>query len=94
MTMRSVSAGEYAPPPAEAPETIEIWGTTPVRATVSRKMRPYPASAAVPSCMRAPPDSTNPTTGIRALCAVVSTRTIVSAWRSPSEPPRNRPSWA
>jgi hypothetical protein len=40
MTMRSVSAGEYAPPPAEAPDTIEIWGTTPVRATVSRKMRP------------------------------------------------------
>ena len=25
---------------------------------------------------------------------VCSTRTIVSAWRSPSEPPRKRPSWA
>ena len=28
MMIRSVSAGEYAPPPAEAPDTTEIWGTT------------------------------------------------------------------
>ena len=53
-------------------------------------MRPYPARAAVPSCIRAPPDSTKDTTGIPARSAMPSTRTIVSAWRSPSEPPRKR----
>ena len=94
MMIRSVSAGEYAPPPADAPETTEICGTTPVRPTVWRKIRPYPASAAWPSCILAPPDSTNATTGIRARSAVSKTLTIVSAWRSPSEPPRYEPSSA
>ncbi len=40
MIVRSVSAGAYAPPPADAPDTTEICGTTPVSATVSRKIRP------------------------------------------------------
>ncbi len=38
--IRSVSAGEYAPPPADRPDTTEICGTTPVSATVWRKIRP------------------------------------------------------
>jgi len=27
--MKSVSAGEYAAPPAQGPQIIEIWGTAP-----------------------------------------------------------------
>ena len=37
--------------------------------------------------MRAPPDSTKPITGAPRLPASRSTRTIVSACASPSEPP-------
>ncbi len=40
ITMKSVSAGEYAPPPADRPVTIEICGTFPDRATVRLKIRP------------------------------------------------------
>jgi len=40
ISSRSVSAGEYAPPPAEVPVTTEICGTIPFNATVSRKIRP------------------------------------------------------
>jgi hypothetical protein len=35
-----VSAGAYEPPPAEAPQTTEICGTTPDSATCARKIRP------------------------------------------------------
>jgi hypothetical protein len=37
--------------------------------------------------MRAPPDATKPTTGAPARSASSITRTIVSAWASPNEPP-------
>ena len=40
ITTQSVSAGEYAPPPADNPVTIEICGTRPESATVRRKIRP------------------------------------------------------
>ena len=51
--IRSVSAGEYAPPPADAPETTEICGTTPVSAdrvaedppVAGQRGRALPASA-------------------------------------------------
>ncbi len=34
ITIQSVSAGEYAPPPADRPLTTEICGTRPESATV------------------------------------------------------------
>ena len=40
--------------------TIEICGTLPLSATVRLKIRPYPPSAAMPSCIRAPPEETKP----------------------------------
>ena len=40
MITKSVSAGEYAPPPAETPVMIEICGTLPDSRTLSRKIRP------------------------------------------------------
>ena len=39
MITKSVSAGEYEPPPAEAPQITEICGTLPLSATCSRKIR-------------------------------------------------------
>src|SRR4028119_178396 len=43
--------------------------------------------------MRAPADSTNPTTGARARPASLSTCTTLSAWAAPSEPPAKLGSW-
>jgi hypothetical protein len=40
ITTKSVSAGEYEPPPAETPLITEICGTRPDRRTFWRKMRP------------------------------------------------------
>ena len=40
MTTKSVSAGEYAPPPADTPVITEICGTRPESFTLSRKIRP------------------------------------------------------
>ena len=40
MTTKSVSAGEYEPPPALAPQITEICGTRPESATCSLKIRP------------------------------------------------------
>ncbi len=40
ITTQSVSAGEYAPPPADSPVMIEIWGTWPDIRTISRKILP------------------------------------------------------
>src|SRR4051795_8968916 len=57
-------------------------------------MRPKPPSAAKPSCMRAPADSTKPTIGACARPASCMTRRIVSAWAVPSEPPANDESCA
>jgi hypothetical protein len=94
ITTKSVSAGEYEPPPAAVPDTTEICGTRPESATFARKMRPYPASAATPSWTRAPPESTKPTTGARARSASSITRTIVSACASPSDPPETLESCA
>ena len=39
MITKSVSAGEYEPPPAEAPQITEICGILPLSATCSRKIR-------------------------------------------------------
>jgi len=39
ITTKSVSAGEYEPPPADAPQITEIWGTWPESATFSLKIR-------------------------------------------------------
>ena len=39
MTTKSVSAGEYEPPPADAPQITEICGIRPDSATCSLKMR-------------------------------------------------------
>ena len=67
---------------------IEICGTRPdsshVLAEDPRRSRRAPRCP--PAC-RAPPDSTKPTTGAPGWPARRSTRTIVSAWASPSEPP-------
>ena len=95
ITIRSVSAGEYAPPPAEAPETTEICGTTPVSADGLAEDPPVAAerrgALLHPRAARLDePDDRDPTRAPRS----ASTRTIVSAWRSPSEPPRYEPSWA
>ena len=89
ITTKSVSAGEYAPPPADTPVITEICGTRPESFTLSRKIRPYPPRAAMPSSMRAPPDATKPITGAWRRPASCITRTIVSACASPSEPPTN-----
>ena len=40
ITTKSVIAGAYDPPPAEAPQITEICGTSPDSETCSRKMRP------------------------------------------------------
>ena len=40
MTTKSVSAGEYEPPPADTPQMTEIWGTRPDSRTLWRKIRP------------------------------------------------------
>ena len=40
ITTQSVSAGEYAPPPADSPVMIETWGTRPDSFTIRWKMRP------------------------------------------------------
>ena len=58
MTIRSVSAGQYTAPPAHGPRISEICGTKPLASQVLRKMWPYCVSAATPSWMRAPPEST------------------------------------
>jgi hypothetical protein len=39
MITKSVRAGEYEPPPAEAPQITEICGILPLSATCSRKIR-------------------------------------------------------
>jgi hypothetical protein len=39
ITTKSVSAGEYEPPPADAPQITEICGILPDIATCSLKMR-------------------------------------------------------
>ena len=40
ITTKSVSAGEYEPPPADAPQITEICGTCPDSATFWLKIRP------------------------------------------------------
>ncbi len=40
MMMKSVSAGEYAAPPAHGPAMIEICGTTPDSSVLWKKIRP------------------------------------------------------
>ena len=40
MTVKSVSAGEYAEPPAQGPRINEIWGITPDERVLRRKIRP------------------------------------------------------
>ena len=61
--MKSVSAGEYTPPPAHGPRITEICGTTPDAFTFRKKIPPYASSPATPSWIRAPAPSLSPTIG-------------------------------
>ena len=49
ITVKSVSAGEYADPPAQGPRMREIWGITPEERVFKRKIFPYPLRDATPS---------------------------------------------
>ncbi len=89
---RSPSAGEYAPPPAHGPPMTEICSA--LERACARKIAAYAASAATPSCRRAPPECGKPTTGAHARSAISIVRTIVSPPIEPSEPPLNVPSCA
>ena len=40
ITVKSVSAGEYAEPPAHGPRINEIWGITPEERVLRRKIFP------------------------------------------------------
>ena len=42
----------------------EIWGMTPDALVLRSKIRPYPSREAIPSWMRAPPESLRPITGV------------------------------
>ena len=72
----------------------DIWGERPDSATFSKKMRPNPASAAAPSCSRAPEDSRKPISGTRASRLWRSARTITSASGTPTDPAAIEESWA
>ena len=63
MNTKSVSAGEYAAPPAQGPSITLICGMTPDARTFRRNIPPYPASAVTPSWMRAPAPSLRPISG-------------------------------
>jgi hypothetical protein len=76
------------------PVITEICGARPDSATFSEKILPKPPSAAAPSCRRAPPDSTKPTTGTPARRLWRSASTITSASATPTDPPAIAESWA
>ena len=61
--VKSVSAGEYTAPPAQGPKIPEICGTTPEARILRWNISAKPAKALIPSCIRAPPESFNPTIG-------------------------------
>src|SRR5690606_18608202 len=54
---------------------------------------PYPSRAVTPSWIRAPPESSSPTTGVRPRAARSIAMAIFRAWISPSDPPRAEGSW-
>ena len=93
ITVKSVIAGEYTAPPAQAPMISEICGMTPELSTLRMKISPYRPSATTPSWMRAPPPSLMPIMGMPVLRAKSMTLTIFSPYTSPSEPPKTVASW-
>ena len=92
--MKSVNAGEYTAPPAQGPQMPEIWGTTPEASMLRWKMSAKPASALMPSWMRAPPESLSPMQGAPIFMAKSCTLQIFSAIVLESEPPLTVKSWA
>ncbi len=94
MTIRSVSAGQYTAPPAHGPGISEICGTKPLASQVLRKMWPYCVSAATPSWMRAPPESTIATIGTFRSSAMSIRWQIFSPSARPSVPPLTEKSCA
>ena len=85
--MKSVRAGEYTAPPAQGPRMALIWGTTPDARMLRSKISPYPASAQIPSWMRAPPESFMQITGAPIVIAISITLQIFCAMVSEREPP-------
>src|SRR4030042_6914459 len=63
MKIKSVNAGEYEAAPAHGPIITDICGITPEYLILRAKISPHPAREDTPSCILAPPESSNPTTG-------------------------------
>ena len=87
MKMKSVSAGLYTEPPAQGPKMALICGTTPLARMLRSKISAKPASALIPSWIRAPPESLRPMTGAPTFMAWSITLLILRAMVSLSEPP-------
>ena len=85
--VKSVSAGEYTAPPAHGPKIPLICGITPEASMLRSNISAYPASAQIPSCIRAPPESFIPITGAPIFIAISMTLQIFCAIVSESEPP-------
>src|SRR5665647_2381001 len=91
--MKSVSAGEYAAPPAQGPAMIEICGTAPDSATFWKNTLPQPDSESMPSWTRAPPESLKQTNGVPfSRAARIAVATLIECI-SPAEPPATLKSW-
>ena len=67
---------------------------TPEASHVFLKMRPYWDRAMTPSWMRAPPESSMATTGMRSSRALSMRAMILSPSTLPRVPPRMEKSWA
>ena len=94
MTTKSVSAGEYEPPPADTPRDhrdLRHASRTAARCG-GRSARSRP-SAATPSSMRAPPDAMKPITGAPARARPAPSRAR-SCRRAPRRASRPRSVWS
>ena len=78
MMMKSVRAGEYTWPPAQAPRIREICGMTPEAWVLRKKICEYRPSETTPSWMRAPAPSLMPMMGTPVLIARSMIFTIFS----------------
>ena len=87
ITVKSVSAGEYTAPPAHGPSIPEICGMTPEARMLRWNISAYPASALMPSWIRAPPESFSPITGATHFHGHIHNFAYFCAMVSDREPP-------